>query len=272
MIWKLSFPGPRVLGVSDRRRFPDKLYFRENENHPNPAALSACQESRAVALKHYHLCFGTSNVYADLTGGDILYFGPSWGLTTGHLLRIFGGLLIWEERDRQSRRWVNKELTNAVKADLDQVTHIAISYHTWSHYTRFGRIDPYANDLRDDVKPFSRLKQLLLVANSPSNCTPGYVSFKDRTLQHESFRFVSFEDFQKDFLHNWLNSHEKEMGVPDLKLVTATRITHIPGDDWERDKGEPFVRVPTLHSVSFFVDHHSQYLPEPAPKPSIEPR
>jgi hypothetical protein len=35
------------------------------------------RESRAVALSRYKLCFGTHETYADLPGGDILYFAST---------------------------------------------------------------------------------------------------------------------------------------------------------------------------------------------------
>lgn len=79
IIWAYSLPGPRVLNSSDRRVQDLELFFYGKENDHNPAALSVCRESRIVAWKRYSLCFGTNNAYADLPGGDILFFGSTSG-------------------------------------------------------------------------------------------------------------------------------------------------------------------------------------------------
>ncbi len=127
LIWEFSLPGPRVLGV--HRREVDNFHFREIENHYNPTALSVCRESREVALKHYRLCFGTTNVYADLSGGDILYFGRSW--TGGDLLGAHcNNLLKLESWNEKEDDYESFELDATVRGDVEQTTHLAMGYPT----------------------------------------------------------------------------------------------------------------------------------------------
>jgi len=77
-IWRHSLPGPRVLRMNSNllAPHPDKLSFAREYRAPNPSALFVCQESRAVALRSYKLCFGTQDIYADLPGGDIVCLYP----------------------------------------------------------------------------------------------------------------------------------------------------------------------------------------------------
>jgi len=76
MIWECSLPGPLILHANGLCREGGIIFLYKDNTH-NPAALSACRESRAVTLKRYSLAFGTSNVYANLSGGDILFFGEN---------------------------------------------------------------------------------------------------------------------------------------------------------------------------------------------------
>ena len=46
MVWGLALPEARVL----TRRFEEGLVFYKKDNPPNPRMLSACRESRNVAL------------------------------------------------------------------------------------------------------------------------------------------------------------------------------------------------------------------------------
>jgi hypothetical protein len=34
---------------------------------------------------------------------------------------------------------------------------------------------------------------------------------------------------------------KRQRGIPEVKIVAEKRIPNIPGDDWERDKGKPFI-------------------------------
>jgi hypothetical protein len=76
-IWELCHE-PRILCINRQRILPSQpLAFWSYKNPPNPVTLSVCQESRAVALRNYKLMphhKGTGLVYANFSGGDILYF------------------------------------------------------------------------------------------------------------------------------------------------------------------------------------------------------
>ncbi|CAG8979371.1 hypothetical protein HYALB_00002497 [Hymenoscyphus albidus] len=50
-----------------------RLSFDKRYRVPDPTALGVCKASRQVALSKYQLCFGTSQIYADLTT-DIIFF------------------------------------------------------------------------------------------------------------------------------------------------------------------------------------------------------
>jgi hypothetical protein len=104
------------LTVSDARRDTDMLFFHRDDNHPNPTALSVCRESRAIALKKYRLCFGTPNIYANLSGRDILYFGRRWD----NFQDLFGELKRWETSDptQAGAAPISAELSAAVISDL----------------------------------------------------------------------------------------------------------------------------------------------------------
>ena len=205
MIWELSLPEKRILSVGGTRRSTgnsyvpkDKLYFPKDDNHPNPAALSACQESRAVALKRYRLCFGTTHLYADLPGGDILHFGQRWSRCYARaVFHDQAGRLgwdFWERTGPHGARWVHHDLANSVVADLKEVTHVSFHPNMWYEYSLSGNAGA---DLRKDVKLFSNLQQLSLVTTGRDisdnlACldysypeTPGHLAFKDNLFLGE---------------------------------------------------------------------------------------
>jgi hypothetical protein len=93
-----------------------------------------CRESRTIALRRYKLCFGTNNIYADLPGGDVLFLDPvdlRWNWTSR------------TDRPGPSGRRIRGETTNqtlsdAVRADLASVKHVAIPYKLWNRYGEHG--------------------------------------------------------------------------------------------------------------------------------------
>jgi hypothetical protein len=139
-IWDLSLPGPRVLTLDTHRAHnPEKLFFSRLFKAKNPVALKICKESRRVAKRRYKLCFGTGNVYADLMGGDVLYFGPE--CCGGDFLDTpweFLSEIIWPEAGTEPRR-VMKSLSEELVRDLESVRHLAIWRNLWNtqDYTRF---------------------------------------------------------------------------------------------------------------------------------------
>jgi hypothetical protein len=155
-IWRLSLPGPRTLFIEGdswvRPPYKDKdepfdhfelkLDFSANGRTPNPAALSACRASRDVALKFYRLCFGTTNVYADLPGGDILCFGHRCisvqDILGGHTSREnplhLSGI-------RHGDRELPLLISPSLFSDLSQVTNIALWRDTMFSLT--GDFDTY---------------------------------------------------------------------------------------------------------------------------------
>jgi hypothetical protein len=134
-VWEFALPGPRVLTLDTSRNLgvSERLIFSSVFKAKNPAALSTCKEARAVALRRYRLAFGTSNVYFDFKGGDILYFGPEcfhgtfldqeWGWTTSTYVG-----------PNEPSRAVKVCLAERVRRDLEAVRHLAISRGLWENH------------------------------------------------------------------------------------------------------------------------------------------
>ncbi len=98
--------------------------------------------------------------------------------------------------------------------------------------------------LRRDLSMFPKLRELFLVEEEDYDVfdTPGYSVLRDNA----TVRFpVATSYIQKVFLNNYLSGKEMREGVPAVRIVSALRITHIPGDSQERDYGEPFVSTPS---------------------------
>ncbi|KUJ06946.1 uncharacterized protein LY89DRAFT_372847 [Mollisia scopiformis] len=184
-IWKLSLPGPRVLSVSDfRKGSAAMLHFREHDNKPNPAALTVCRESREIALRRYRLCFGTPNIYADLTS-DILYFGSNWDC-----VNVFrNGVVAWASWIKTAMRARGQEMPNVLISDLQQVKNLALPRRMWDMITHLGTGDRVSAgiELRRKLILWVSLKQLILVEDDKKDVdmlfslTPGHTIFEDST-------------------------------------------------------------------------------------------
>jgi hypothetical protein len=206
MIWEFSLPSQRILSASCGNRRNGLFTFYEKNNPYNPVLLSVCRESRALALKHYRLCFGTTNIYADLSL-DILYFGNSWHhqiLGPGYDVREWGA---WNKR--QNRR-VPAKMNDTVIADLSKIAHVAVLSRNWR--SRQGAALPWKSGpmLRADAKhTFPNLKQLSLVRyheGDPSG-TPGHVVFAANS-------FKCWEESRaKEFAQQGLSEEERAKGV-----------------------------------------------------------
>lgn len=250
MIWELSLPGARVLHVSDRRVFKDKLYFRKDDNPANPAALFTCQESRAVALERYRLCFGTTNVFADLSGGDILYFSNR--LTNViEFLRDSSSIWRWKMENNK------KKEPKKVSSDLRKIKHLALHPDCWGRYRTRARGIVDGGNLRTDLRGFDKLERLLLVerdADSASSrglfsSTPGHIDLE--VIKEEgrvSWRQPTINALRKEFQENRMTEGEKVKGIPKVQVVNAHRITKVPGEDWELNWGEPYYPVLAVSS------------------------
>jgi 2EXR family/SAP domain len=265
MIWKYSLPGPRVLTVTKINiPRPDKLHFREDDNPPNPGMLSVCRESRSVALERFKLCLRTPNVYADFSGGDILYFGPNWG-------DGYGGFLLEGFR--------NPELLS----DIRQTSRVALSNKIWRKFSKPEYMSRDGRSLRFHVhRIFPNLKELFLIKGGPDYDlgsefakTPGHIVFEERpdlyirspptTWDWAAYGFAY--DVREKFMMLDKEPDEKVWfagipevkgipeinGIPEVKIVIEKRIPNIPGDDWERDKGEPFVSTSYLPTKTLAV-------------------
>jgi hypothetical protein len=153
-IWELSLPGPRVLSVDTSNSKAHKIAFHSSSHAPNPAALSTCRTSRVAALKRYRLCFGTTNVYADLSGGDVLYFGQ-WDECL--VLSVFW---IWWRKpsDMDDSMPVFEP---SIRADLEEIRHIAIEHYSLSVLYNIGGVRTRHPQILGDVTGAARLRDNL---------------------------------------------------------------------------------------------------------------
>ncbi|KUJ15149.1 uncharacterized protein LY89DRAFT_685960, partial [Mollisia scopiformis] len=225
MIWRYALPGPRVLVPSDVRRYVDKFHFRKKDNPENPALLYVSRETRNVARERYHLVFGTTNVYADLSC-DTLYFNSRWYNLSGLLgdySSIFTGYKVAHGWNHTSPKLLS---------DLEEVVNLALPRGCWETYastshnsTRNGGV------LRSHAdKIFRGLQHLMLVQEDTDDgpyrfqFTPGHIELK-KTSQTKHCRSI------------WPYFASKP-GF--LRAVEANRITDILGENWAHSIGDPY--------------------------------
>lgn len=153
------------------------LFFPKDHQAPKPAALDVCRESRHIALQRYRLCFGTTNIYADLDI-DILYFGPAYNGMLGRGGKLWG----WVERGNSD---VVIYPGPEVVADLERVKRLGYKYTGgWADYDGFSVIREVNSDgnghlLRKELARFKSLEEVLL-SHAPEDISsyeePGQVA------------------------------------------------------------------------------------------------
>jgi len=258
IIWRLSLPGPRTLCLYQIVNSPNKLIFPAAHYTPNPAALSTCRTSRNVAVERYRLVFGTPNVYADLPGGDILYFGP-WN----SILDLAG---FWNCLPMQPRRSPHPPMTwfglsKEVMADLDEVTHVALhSEHLTSYISRAHtnirrrlrrRPNQAPNSLRLRLRPFKGLKKVSLVCAGSD--VKDYCDIAGQVIIRNTTPFQGLkcgpvwdqwpQKYCVDLIDTFKdNPSEEEIrdGMPEIQLAAAFRIMDTDGRT-RRPPGEIYV-------------------------------
>ncbi|TVY92551.1 hypothetical protein LAWI1_G001821 [Lachnellula willkommii] len=233
-----------------------QMVFPKHYHTPNPAALSVCHESRAIALTKYRLCFGTPNVYADLEI-DILYLGPWYTLKLDDMWE-------WTHMAGVSHPALTYMLHPAVKADLKKVQRIGIKYlEGWQEYDDilgdFHKGD--GSRLRQQLRAFKSLKEVLLSCDYDGDGgsslmfqPPGHIIVENWDVQ---LKPPNYEDEDRDpyddlprqrsknvlaaFKSKHLTAKEKKDGIPDVKLVAFKRVPNVPEHGPERRivKGYP---------------------------------
>jgi hypothetical protein len=227
-IWKLSLPGPRILSVHHKHD-TEKLCFPKEHHTPNPAALTTCRISRDVALSRYRPVFGNAHVYADLQGGDMVYFGP-WheDLDMDEFWSWYG----WEVNDDRDVDTFYR-LSPTVVADLEQIVHMVLNVDFLDRYLpeNFGEDEEYSGGLRlrRDLKQFKSLKMVSLCYGGSDQfqySCPGQVALE-----------VNGDNFEDDPEYKWalellmenfqirLSKEEKLKGIPEVQMVEAHRIS-----------------------------------------------
>ena len=109
--------------------------------------------------------------------------------------------------------------------------------------------------LREDSKLFKNLKQMSLVdggsasSAKPRSQIPGSVELvtlsrveQDLASRNSRYEMDPFQ-IRAEYLEKNLTKKEKEVGIPDVQIVGAILVPTLPGYDWERDFGEPYVRT-----------------------------
>jgi len=272
LIWEFSLLGPRFLNVCDENdhannsRRTDTLRFLEDDNHPNPAALSTCRESRDIALQRYRLCFGTSYLYADLSGGDILYFGRHCHQYRGFFHQQQPNSLSLRRSHLGSA--TQETLSPWVVSDLKLITHLALSQNLWWRY-RGSYFDDWSLDgalrLRRHLKDFSNLKEVSIIyIGSEEGCfhrTPGTITFENVNVPRDEINEYDNEMI-RTFREHDLTEDEKMNGIPEIRIVRTVRIPNIPGDDFNRQLGEPYVRTARFKSILKLLTEGSVLSPD----------
>jgi hypothetical protein len=132
--------------------------------------LSGCRESRSVALKRFKLCLGTPNVYADFSGGDIIYFGSHWD----QAYLVF-----------QLEEYHNSALLSGIR----EIPRIALWNGIWRKFSSPDYLGGRnGHSLRYKVRDsFPNLKELFLINSGPDSDlgsefakTPGHIVFEDK--------------------------------------------------------------------------------------------
>jgi hypothetical protein len=138
------------------------------------------------------LCFGTTNIYADLSLG-VLYFGEDWwDQIFGSGAPGDGNLFKWRVWSGLQNRLLNQEFKDNVKANLQQTTHLASLSNYWS---RFGILHRSGAALRADAKAvFQKLTQLSLVTRQ----------------EHDSYDAPGSVEFMNDMTQSWGNEFQQQ--------------------------------------------------------------
>jgi hypothetical protein len=264
-IWDLSLPGPRVLVSQKHFQSEDKLHFPKTLRAPNPVALMVCRESRAVALSLYKLCFGTHDIYADLPGGDILYFASTQDTET---LDDIWSWTVREAKERKGRIVVGepvcKALSISVWKDLEAVKHVALGHVLWSRYDESQYIQDAGRNgvlLRKHLAKFKSLERVSLNMNHKADpVLYGHLQIGDPFFEKPPFdhgippdsessscglrhnmTYQEWKRGRKEILGNYravrvlrqfdlsdLTPAEIENGLPQVRLVDIKKVLDVP--------------------------------------------
>lgn len=204
IIWAFSLPGPRILAASCGNRRNGLLNFFSKNNPSNPVLLSVSREARDVALRHYRLAFGTSNIYADLSL-DILYFGAGW---CHQVLGPGYNVCVFDAWNKKLNRRVPAKMKDEVIEDCKKIQRVALLSTLWR--TRLRRVVPHETGaiLRAEaLEVFPSLERLSLVAwEEESFGTPGYIEFMESAREYEG-------ELATEFATSDFSEEEKVKGV-----------------------------------------------------------
>ncbi|CZR62374.1 uncharacterized protein PAC_12271 [Phialocephala subalpina] len=260
-IWEFSLPGPRVfkLPTSNGPICEHRLYFPKEGQPPNPAALSTCSESRFVALKRFKLCFGTTNIYADLSGGDMLYMSNpditwKWTQTTKRA------------GQRRHSEPVKKVLCEDVVGDLDSVKHVILPATFWRRtsvpiMTTLAD-GTYTRNCLSKLKSLERVSLVIDPKFDTQRVFAGYCKHSDPFFQRpqlhlgtapfekdlESVLAQFDENSRRETFAEWKARRERVLGDTDAaRFIAGFDLCHLSGDEIE--KGLPDMRVVKLKHV-----------------------
>lgn len=273
-IWEFSLPGPRVLKFpNDGPICEHRLYFPKEGQPPNPAALGVCRESRFVALKRFKLCFGTTNIYANLPGGDMLYMSNPdihWKWTQSFML----------SGQRRSTQPAHKALCEDVVRDLESVKHVILSATFWRRslvpMTTMCADGIYTRNCLSKLKSLERVSLGIDPKFETQRVFAGYCKHSDPLFerpqihlgtapfdkeletfiaphqQHPHETFADWKERRERILGDTYAAHfvagfdlvnlsrdEVEQGTPEIRVVKIKHIPYIPRRVEEEDQGYP---------------------------------
>lgn len=257
LIWEFSLPGPRVLRMKTRGApsiDTDKLLFPKRNRTPNPAALSLCRRSRAIALQRYKLCFGTPDVYADLSGGDVLYFEPD------HI--IWDWVSFPDENDTPGQA---HSLSATVRTDLASVKHVAVSYQQWISFAKsptpvvLGRGNVLRRQL-GELKGVERVSMSMAPENGLNEVFDGYATIEDPNFDKPpknakiqgncGFDSRLFRGIDPEVSKAW-KKRRREIADCEIgaRVLSSFDLINLTAE--ERDKGVPEARIVDLKFVPY---------------------
>lgn len=140
-------------------------------------------------------------------------------------------------------------------ADLKAVKHVAIRQQIWEEYCNgitYTGLNGY--DLRIDLREFPGLETVMLVHGGKEDRTSfytshGHIEIEDK-VNHpdpnslDAWHFKAAQEACNEFREGALSKEEKVQGIPKIKVVEASRIPRIPGDNWEIALGEGYASNP----------------------------
>jgi hypothetical protein len=239
-IWELCHE-PRVLCANGQRpQLGNPVMFWGYKNPPNPVTLRVCQESRAVALRQYRLMphhERTSLVYANFSGGDILYFNDPYWI----IVRVLQNI----RRGPQSHSSSSSTAECHDAAWFDSVERVVLPPDFSPGAAYSGQKHPSINLTRTCIQTFRNLKHLS-VEERPSSLLQWSEPSTVQSRQIDSSESDTYQRDVRDTIAKVFADVVEEDGLStrkplEISIVTITLLPKAPTKDWMVDLSTPIV-------------------------------